>query len=49
MDLICEALDSGGGVAAYAARVLSGPRVAFADMRPARNNCFLCRIRPGCG
>lgn len=35
------------GVAAYAAEVLADPRVAFVDVRSARNNCFQCRFRPG--
>lgn len=33
------------GVPAYAAEVLADPRVAYVDVRSARNNCFQCRIR----
>jgi hypothetical protein len=32
------------GLEAYAAAVLSDPRVAFVDVRSARNNCFQARI-----
>ncbi len=32
-----------GSLAAYAAEVLSDPRVAYADVRSARNNCFQAR------
>jgi hypothetical protein len=34
-----------GEVPAYAAQVLGDPLVAFVDVRSARNNCFLLRIR----
>lgn len=30
----------------YAERLLQDPRVAFVDVRSARNNCFQCRIMP---
>lgn len=31
-------------VEAYAQDLLADPRIAFVDVRSARNNCFLCRI-----
>ena len=34
-----------GEVPAYAVQVLGDPHVAFVDVRSARNNCFLLRIR----
>lgn len=34
-----------GEVPVHAARVLDDPRVAFVDVRSARNNCFLLRLR----
>jgi hypothetical protein len=34
-------------IAAYAGALLADPRVAFADIRSARNNCWLVRVRPG--
>jgi len=35
------------GLAAYAQELLSDPRVAYVDVRSARNNCYQCRIRRG--
>lgn len=35
------------GVEGYARELLSDPRVAFVDVRSARNNCFQLRIRRG--
>ncbi len=37
----------GSGLADYAETLLSDPRVAYVDVRSARNNCFQCRIRRG--
>ena len=34
-----------GEVPAYAGQALDDPRVAFVDVRSARNNCFLLRLR----
>lgn len=34
-------------VEAYASNLLADPRVAFVDVRSARNNCFQLRIRRG--
>lgn len=34
-------------IATYAQDLLSDPRVAYVDVRSARNNCFQCRIRLG--
>ena len=36
-----------GEIEAYADGLLSDPRVAFVDVRSARNNCFQVRIRRG--
>ncbi len=36
------------GITAYAESLLADPRVAFVDVRSARNNCFQVRIRAGC-
>jgi hypothetical protein len=33
------------GVEGYASALLADPRIAFVDVRSARNNCFLLRIR----
>jgi Protein of unknown function (DUF1203) len=33
-------------IAAYAEGLFADPRVAFVDVRSARNNCFQARIRP---
>ena len=33
-------------IAGYVTELFSDPQVAFADVRSASNNCFLCRIRP---
>ena len=34
-----------GDIAAYAAKLLAQPEIAFVDIRSARNNCFQCRVR----
>jgi len=34
-------------VTGHAASVLADPKVAFVDVRSARNNCFQCRIKRG--